>query len=120
MKSSVLTAAILLAATGAAAAQPSEEAPPTAQGASASPSATTELAEAAPQEERKICRTERATGSLTRRTRICMTRAQWREIYDNTQRGVGQLQGGASGGNQCLVDSSGACQGSQTPGVNTF
>ena len=48
--------------------------------------------------EKKICRTERATGSLTRRTRICMTEAQWRELNSRTYKGVSQMQGEASGG----------------------
>lgn len=51
-----------------------------------------------PQEEKKICRTDRATGSLTRRTRICMTAAQWRELNSRTQKGVGEMQGVGSGG----------------------
>jgi hypothetical protein len=48
--------------------------------------------------EKKICRTERATGSLTRRTRICMTEAQWRELNSRTYKGVNEMQGQASGG----------------------
>lgn len=93
--------------------------PAEAPAASTAPSAATDAAPDGeePQEEKKICRTQKATGSLTRRTRICMTQAQWREIHDNTQRGVSQLQGGASGGNQCIMNSTGACQGPQTPGA---
>ncbi len=83
MKRTVLAAVILLGATGALAAPPAGEAAPADQAASASPSAATDAAEA-PAEEKKICRTQKATGSLTRRNRICMTQAQWREIYDNT------------------------------------
>ncbi len=51
-----------------------------------------------PPKEKKICRTERMTGSLTRRTRICMTEAQWRELNQRTQRGLQEMQGGAAGG----------------------
>lgn len=116
MKRTVLAAVILLGATSALAAPPAGETAPADQAASASPSAATDVAEP-PAEEKKICRTQKATGSLTRRNRICMTQAQWREIYDNTRRGVGELQGSASGGNQCVMNSMGACQGSQTPGV---
>jgi hypothetical protein len=124
MKSAVLATVILLAATGAAAAQPAEDAPATeagasaAQAASAEPSAPGDVAQTPPQEERKICRTEKATGSLTRRNRICMTQTQWREIYDRTRRGVSEMQGSASGGNQCIMNGMGACQGPETPGAS--
>ncbi len=63
--------------------------------------ATSALAEEpaeAPKEEKKICRTERATGSLTRQTRICMTAAEWRETQNRTRKGVSEMQGSASGG----------------------
>ena len=50
------------------------------------------------QPERKICRTEKMTGSLTRRTRICLTEAQWRELNSRTQRGVQEMQSSAGGG----------------------
>jgi hypothetical protein len=48
--------------------------------------------------ERRICRTEKMTGSLTRRTRICLTEAQWRELSQRTQRGVQEMQNSAGGG----------------------
>jgi hypothetical protein len=51
-----------------------------------------------PAPERKICRTEKMTGSLTRRTRICLTEREWRELNARTRRGVGEMQGEASGG----------------------
>jgi len=57
---------------------------------------------AEPEDERKICRTERVTGSLTRRSRICLTEAQWREVHDRTRRGVGDLQNSASGAPRCI------------------
>jgi hypothetical protein len=85
-------ATILMATTGVAAAAQearSEQAPPEQQ------------------EEKKICRTERATGSLTRRTRVCMTAAQWREINARTYKGVSELQGSASG-SQAIVNNPGA------------
>ena len=55
---------------------------------------------AAPEEkpEKKICRTERATGSLTRRTRICLTEAQWREVNTRTRTGIDRFVGDAAGG----------------------
>jgi hypothetical protein len=54
-------------------------------------------AEEAPKAEKKICRTEKSTGSLTRRTRICMTRAQWEALSARTRQGVQDFQNSASG-----------------------
>jgi hypothetical protein len=74
----------------------------------------------AAQEEKKICRTEKATGSLTRRNRICLTQAQWREVHDRTRRGVGELQGSASGASSCVSQMDVACLGPDamgTPGM---
>ena len=85
MKNRILGAAMLVGAAGALAAPPQER--PAQQ---ASPQAA--------QPERKICRTEKATGSLTRRTRICLTEAQWREIYDRTRTGHDDFVRDASGG----------------------
>ena len=117
MKRAVLASCMLIAATGTLAAPPAEDPASAEQAASVSPAAAVDVAEAPPAEEKKICRTEKATGSLTRRNRICMTPTQWREIYDRTRRGVSEMQGSASGGNQCLIDPRGACQGPQTPGM---
>jgi hypothetical protein len=75
MKSILVGVAMAIAVTGAAAAAEDEAAP-----------------------EKKICRTEKMTGSLTRRTRICLTEAQWRELNARTQRGVQEMQGSAAGG----------------------
>jgi predicted secreted protein len=69
----------------------------------------TQSAEQEPPQERKICRTEKATGSLTRRTRVCLTEAQWRELNDRTRRGVDEMNRAASGGKQCAQDPSGGC-----------
>jgi hypothetical protein len=78
MKSTFVAAALAMALTGiSASAQDAEQEAP---------------------REKKICRTDKATGSLTRRTRICMTEAQWRELNSRTQRGVGEMQGQGSGG----------------------
>ena len=89
MKSSILAAAILLTATGASAE------PAAGAGASASTEATGSQPAA---EEKKICRTERATGSLTRRSRVCLTAAQWRDVNTRTFKGVSEMQGQGSGG----------------------
>jgi len=115
MKTAVLATLILLAATAAVAAPPAEEAAPAEQAASASPSAPTEVAEAPAPEERKICRTEKATGSLTRRNRICLTATQWREVQDRTRRGVGELQGSGSGAPRCISAMDTSC-GAPGPG----
>jgi len=77
----ILGAAMLIVAASALAAPPQEQ-----------------PAEQAPPPEKKVCRTERATGSLTRRTRICLTAAQWREVNDRTRRGLDEFVRDASGG----------------------
>jgi hypothetical protein len=76
-----------------------------AQAAQTSPEAQEE-----PQPERKICRTDRATGSLTRRTRICLTETQWRELNDRTRRGFQDMTSSASGGKECIIDPAGGCR----------
>ncbi|MBT2133814.1 hypothetical protein KK137_05655 [Croceibacterium sp. LX-88] len=58
-------------------------------------------------EEKKICRSEKMTGSLTRTTRICLTAAQWRELTNRTKKGLDEMQGSASGG-QRIYDNPGA------------
>ena len=88
MKHIVLAAAVALALTGPAAlAQESQE------------------PQEEPARETKICRTDRMTGSLTRRTRICMTEAEWRELNARTQRGVDEMNREAAGSQQpCAYD----------------
>ncbi|WAT18274.1 hypothetical protein OZN62_01480 [Aurantiacibacter sp. MUD11] len=46
-----------------------------------------------------VCRTERVTGSLTRRRRICMTRSEWDDVEAATRQGLSQMRG--SGAKQC-------------------
>lgn len=61
--------------------------------------------EAAPEEaqrEKKICRTEKATGSLTRRTRICMTETQWHELNNRTRRGLEEMGQSGSCAPRCI------------------
>ena len=75
-------------------------------------------ADEAKADEKKICRTQRSTGSLTRRSRICMTRAQWQELSDRTRQGVDEMQGSASGSRVTPVcDASGSGPGCQPFGV---
>ena len=99
MKSSILAAAILLMAAGANAA------PPADTETSATSASTDTQAQA--DDNKKICRTEKATGSLTRRTRVCMTAAQWRDVNTRTMRGVSEMQGQGSGG-QVVQNNAGA------------
>jgi hypothetical protein len=56
-----------------------------------------------------ICRSERVTGSLSRRRRTCMTRNQWAELERNTARGLNEMGRGASGGRECRQDQFGGC-----------
>jgi hypothetical protein len=84
MKTFIVAAALTVGLTGAAA---------SAQGTQQAGAAQEEA-----KEEKKICRTDRATGSLTRRTRVCMTAEEWRELNTRTYRGVSQMQGESSGG----------------------
>jgi predicted secreted protein len=56
-------------------------------------------AEAEPQagkKEKKICRTDRMTGSLTRRQRICLTESEWRRVSSETQQGFNDYVNSAS------------------------
>lgn len=105
----VLAAVLLTTLAGSAAAQ--SEPSPGLDTEAAEPLQATADVPAPAQDERKICRTEKATGSLTRRNRICLTQAQWREIYDRSRRGVGELQGSASGGKICHPDPADPFQG---------
>ena len=61
--------------------------------AEAAASDTTE----ATKKEKKVCRTERSTGSLTRSRRICMTQAEWDELSRSTKQDIDDMQrhGGA-------------------------
>ena len=88
MKYFIVLAAFAALSTGAMAAAPE-------QPASSDPARA----------EKKICRSERATGSLTRRTRICLTAAEWQELNNRTRRGVDDMVSGASGG--CMAPARG-------------
>ena len=89
MKSIFVVAALAMAVTGVA--------------------ATAQEAEPDSSQEKKICRTSKMTGSLTRRTRICMTDAEWRELANRTRRGLDELVGGASGAPKCISAMDAAC-----------
>jgi hypothetical protein len=110
MKLTVLATALLLASSGAMAAPPAEQSAPAEQAATASSPAANAAETPNPDDEKKVCRTERATGSLTRRTRVCMTAAQWREVNSRTYRGVTEMQSSAAGGTNSSFSSQGSGQ----------
>jgi len=64
----------------------------------------TQVAAAAPTDEKKICQTQRITGSLTRVRRICMTRAEWAEQRQRSRQGVEDTQRAAGGGLKSSFD----------------
>ena len=97
MKNRVLGAAMLFVTASALAAPPQEQ--PTQQ-----------AAQQAAQPEKKVCRTERVTGSLTRRARICLTETQWREVYDRTR----------TGHDDFIRDASGGCRAPNDPRAGTM
>lgn len=73
-------AAIALTAVGAVAAEPESE-------AQAQTETQAREAAEAPQ-EKKVCRSEKMTGSLTRVRRICMTQREWDELAAGTRRDI--------------------------------
>lgn len=72
-------------------AQPEETQPITVVGEPlAAPNEAAEeatLSDTAAQEEKRVCRTQRITGSLTRRIRTCMTQRQWDRQAEIARRG---------------------------------
>ena len=61
-----------------------------ASGASAKDEDNSQTAEAA--KEKKICKTEKVTGSLTRVRRTCLTQREWDRLAEVTRRGVDGLE----------------------------
>lgn len=54
-----------------------------------------------PRQEKKICKTERVTGSRTRVQRICMTEEEWRLLAASTRKGMDEMgQRAANGSGQ--------------------
>ena len=98
--------------TSAVLAQDQQQPAQTPQNAATTGAAAAEApASTAPAEETRelVCRTTRVTGSLTRRTRICMTEAEWAESRRTVGQNVSRAQGQASGGAQCVTNSMGGC-----------
>jgi hypothetical protein len=48
--------------------------------------------------EKKICRTQKVTGSLARKRRICMTQAEWDQLAAQTKQSIDEYGSNASGG----------------------
>ena len=44
------------------------------------------------EQEKRICRSEKMTGSLTRVRRICLTRSEWSRLAEVTRKGVEELR----------------------------
>ena len=61
-----------------------------ASGASAKDEDNSQTAEAA--KEKKICKTEKVTGSLTRVRRTCLTQREWDRLSELTRKGVEGLE----------------------------
>ena len=57
------------------------------------PAIAAEDAPKAPEKEKKICRTELATGSRVRKHRVCLTEAQWRELNAQTKKNIDDYSG---------------------------
>jgi hypothetical protein len=86
MKTSLTIAALALFAATGAMAEPAQDA-------------------AAPKAEKKVCKTERVTGSLTRVNKICMTAQEWTALAANSRKALDDISrttgtaGGASNAN---------------------
>lgn len=111
MKTTLIAAAALAFGTTVAFAQDSSEQqqPAPAEAIPAAQStAQPALDEDDPLQE-TVCRTTRITGSLTRRQRTCMTRAEWNDVEARTQEELRRQNRQASGGVQCRQDQMGGC-----------
>ena len=45
-----------------------------------------------PEAEKKICKSQRMTGSLTRKTRVCLTGAEWDRLRKGTKQDIDAIQ----------------------------
>lgn len=78
--------------------------------AAAGTTSTSQVTPEEPKKEKKICRSEKATGSLTRVNRVCLTQAQWNELAARTRKGLDEMGRNASGGAGCATDATGGCR----------
>ncbi len=111
MKLHMIAAATLALGTTAALAQDDGEATPQAQTAQAAEQQQDgEMPEVEDNDgDEVVCRTERVTGSLTRRTRTCLTRNEWAAIEARTRDEMNRMGRNASGGKSCNRDQFGGC-----------
>ena len=82
----------------------------------AAPAVAAEDAPKAPEKEKKICRTELATGSRVRKHRVCLTEAEWRELATRTRKGLEEMGQSASGAPSCISTHDAACGTTVGPG----
>lgn len=90
----VCLSAMALTASGVAA-QPANN-----SGNSNAETRVPEMAQTAANEaagQKKVCRSEKLTGSLTRVRRICQTQAEWDAMAQNTREGVDRYTRSATG-----------------------
>ncbi|TIX50162.1 hypothetical protein [Alteraurantiacibacter aquimixticola] len=110
MKFYIAAAVTLVFATSAALAQERDEDDSTTQATQASEQ-DADVAEEAEDDRGSevVCRTERVTGSLTRRTRTCLTRDEWDDVHSRTRNEMDRMGRNASGGKECRQDQFGGC-----------
>lgn len=77
-KLTAAAAALLMTATGALAEEPQND--------------------RAAKQEKRICKNEKMTGSLTRVRRICLTRSEWSRLAEGAQKGVDAITRDANQG----------------------
>ncbi len=104
MKLHIVAAATLALGTTAAFAQDRGEDTATAHATQA----TQQEEDAAEEEDDRgsevVCRTERVTGSLTRRTRTCLTRDEWDLMESRTKDALDRMGRNAAGSPQLCND----------------
>lgn len=113
MKFHMLTAAALLVGSTAVMAQDDAEPDPREANATVASSAQSATEDETEEEQDRgqevVCRTERITGSLTRRRRTCMTRNEWAALEARTRDDMIRAGSRASGGAECRTGPMGGC-----------
>ncbi len=112
MKFHLIAAATLLVGSTAVLAQDADEREVDQAEATVAGTAQNEVEQPVEEEDRGeevVCRTERVTGSLTRRRRTCMTRNEWAGIEARTRDELNRMGRNAAGGAACRMDQQGGC-----------
>ncbi len=109
MKLHIVAAATLVLGATAAIAQDRDEEAMVTQVAQASQQEEQAAEEEDDRGSEVVCRTERVTGSLTRRTRTCLTRDEWAAVEARTRDEMNRMGRNASGGKSCNQDQFGGC-----------